>query len=159
MLPTFTGLAVYTEKEKFQKITFEEVDKGKASYPKNSDDGWIAVIQHYFLGAWVPKNGTPREFYVRQLADMKGSVKFSEHGAITREGFIEYCGLCGWALALAHAKSGDPAMIAGYCGNSAALDEAIGRFAMVYAKQTERDHAALEKARRTGRIKVASAVK
>lgn len=109
-----------------------------------------------FLG-WGDIDG--RQFYVRQLADMKGSVKFSEHGAITREGFIEYCSLCGWALALAHAKSGDPAMIAGYCGNSAALDEAIGRFAMVYAEQTERDHAALEKARRTGRIKVASAVK
>jgi hypothetical protein len=48
-------------------------------------------------------------------------------------------------------------MIAGYCGNSDALDEAIGKFALAYAKQTERDHDALDKARRTGRIKVASA--
>ena len=67
MLPTFTGIAVYTEKEKFQKITFEEVEKGKASYPKNSDDGWIAIIQHYFLSAWLPKSGTPREFYMHRL--------------------------------------------------------------------------------------------
>ena len=67
MLPTFTGIAVYTEKEKFQKITFEEVEKGKATYPKNSDDGWIAIIQHYFLSAWLPKNGAPREFYMHQL--------------------------------------------------------------------------------------------
>ena len=65
-------------------------------------------------------------------------------------------GLCGWALALAHAKSGDPAMIAGYCGNSEAIDEAIGKFAMAYAKQTDQDHEALDKARRSGRIRVAA---
>jgi YidC/Oxa1 family membrane protein insertase len=67
MLPTFTGVAVYTEKEKFQKLTFEDIAKGKISYPKNSDDGWIAVIQHYFFSAWLPKNGMPREFYTRRL--------------------------------------------------------------------------------------------
>jgi YidC/Oxa1 family membrane protein insertase len=67
MLPTFTGVAVYTEKEKFQKLTFEEVAKAKTPYPKNSDDGWIAVLQHYFFSAWLPKNGTPREFYTRKL--------------------------------------------------------------------------------------------
>lgn len=104
-----------------------------------------------FLG-WGDVEG--RHFYVRQLADMKGSVKFGEHDAAGLGGFVEYCGLCGWALALAHAKGGDAAMIAGYCGTSAALDEAIGRFAMAYARQTERDHAALENARRTGRIEV-----
>jgi len=67
MLPTFSGVAVYTEKEKFQKMTFEEVAKAKTPYPKNSDDGWIAVLQHYFFSAWLPKNGTPREFYTRKL--------------------------------------------------------------------------------------------
>lgn len=106
-----------------------------------------------FLG-WGQLEG--KDFYVRQLADMKGSLKFDETGAQGFDGFMEYCGLCGWALALAHAKSGDPAMIAGYCGNGAALDEAIGKFAMAYARQTDEDHEALDKARRTGRIKVAS---
>src|SRR5687768_2242380 len=67
MLPTFTGVAVYTEKEKFQKLTFEEVAKAKTPYPKNSNDGWIAVLQHYFFSAWLPKEGTPREFYTRKL--------------------------------------------------------------------------------------------
>ena len=66
MVPTFTGIAVYTDKDKFQKITFEEIDKGKATYPKTSNDGWIAILQHYFFGAWLPKNGTPREFYVKR---------------------------------------------------------------------------------------------
>lgn len=104
-----------------------------------------------FLG-WGMTAG--RHFYVRQLADMKGSVKFGEGDTERLDGFMEYCSLCGWALALAHAKSGDSAMIAGYCGNSAALDEAIGKFAMAYMKQTEQDHAALDKARRSGRIVV-----
>ena len=103
-----------------------------------------------FLG-WAQVNG--KEFYVRQLADMKGSVKFGENASTAGlDGFVEYCGLCGWALALAHAKGGDAAMIAGYCGTSDALDEAIGKFAIAYSKQTEQDHAALDKARRTGRI-------
>jgi uncharacterized protein (DUF2252 family) len=97
-----------------------------------------------------------RHFYVRQLADMKGSVKFSDGDTESIGRFMEYCGLCGWALALAHAKSGDPAMISGYCGNGDALDEAIGKFALAYAKQTDQDHETLDKARRSGRIRGAA---
>jgi YidC/Oxa1 family membrane protein insertase len=67
MMPTFTGVALYTEKDKFQKLTFEEIAKGKTQHSKNSNDGWIAVLQHYFFSAWLPKNGTPREFYTRRL--------------------------------------------------------------------------------------------
>jgi YidC/Oxa1 family membrane protein insertase len=67
MLPTFTGVAVYTEKEKFQKLSFEDIAKAKTPYPKNSNDGWIAMLQHYFFSAWLPRNGVPREFYTRKL--------------------------------------------------------------------------------------------
>ena len=66
-----------------------------------------------------------------------------------------YCSLCAWALALAHAKSGDAAMISGYAGNSDELDEAMVRFAFAYADQTEKDHQALVAAAKSGRIKVA----
>lgn len=69
MLPTFTGVAAYTGKDKFQKATFAEIDKGKTPLPKSSNDGWIAVLQHYFFSAWLPKNGTPREFYTRRLEE------------------------------------------------------------------------------------------
>ena len=65
MLPTYTGMAVYNDKDKFQKVAFTDVDKGKASYSKKSNDGWIAFLQHYFLSAWLPANGAPREFYTR----------------------------------------------------------------------------------------------
>ena len=68
MLPTYTGLAVYTKGEKFQKVAFDDVDKGKTPYSKTSqDEGWIAVIQHYFLSAFLPKDKTPREFSTLKL--------------------------------------------------------------------------------------------
>jgi uncharacterized protein CbrC (UPF0167 family) len=69
--------------------------------------------------------------------------------------FPEYCSLCGWALALAHAKSGDAAMIAGYVGKSEVLDDAMAQFATAYADQTERDYDKLAAAAKQGRIAVA----
>lgn len=68
MLPTYTGLAVYTKGEKFQKVAFDDVDKGKTPYSKSSqDEGWVAVIQHYFVSAFLPRDKTPREFSTVKL--------------------------------------------------------------------------------------------
>ncbi len=67
MVPTFTGVAVYTDKEKFQKVSFEDIREGKTPYPKNSRDGWIGMLQHYFVSAWLPPKDSPREFYTRRL--------------------------------------------------------------------------------------------
>lgn len=67
MLPTFTGAAVYTDKEKFQKVAFGDIDKNKQPYPKRSNDGWIAFIQHYFLAAWLPAPNVNREYYSQKL--------------------------------------------------------------------------------------------
>jgi YidC/Oxa1 family membrane protein insertase len=67
MLPTYTGMAVYTDKDKFQKVPFTDVDKGKINYPKKNNDGWIAFLQHYFLSAWLPAKAAPREFYTQRL--------------------------------------------------------------------------------------------
>jgi hypothetical protein len=80
------------------------------------------------------------DFYIRQLRDMKLSVDIS---TLSEGGFIEYCKFCGWALARAHARSGDPAMISGYLGRRDVFDKAIATFAELYADQAERDHAAL----------------
>jgi YidC/Oxa1 family membrane protein insertase len=67
MTQTYTGAAVYTEQDKFQKVTFEDITKGKVAYPKTSDNGWIAMIQHYFVAALLPPQKTQREFYTRKL--------------------------------------------------------------------------------------------
>jgi uncharacterized protein (DUF2252 family) len=105
-----------------------------------------------FLG-WGEQNGM--QYYVRQLRDMKGGVEFDPKKVKT-ENMDQYSSLCAWALALAHAKSGDAAMIAGYVGKSDELDEAMVNFAFSYADQTEKDYQALTAAANSGRIKVAS---
>lgn len=106
-----------------------------------------------FLG-WGEQNG--KHFYVRQLRDMKGGVEF-DPDKFKLENFTQYTALCGWAMALAHAKSGDAAQIAGYVGKNDDLDEAMVKFAFAYADQTEKDYYALAEAAKSGRIKVAGA--
>ena len=67
MVPTFTGVAVYTDKDKFQKVSFSDIDKGKVKYPSESNNGWIGILQHYFVSAWIPEENSKREFYTRKL--------------------------------------------------------------------------------------------
>lgn len=64
---TFTGPAAYTEAEKFQKIDFDSIADNDTDLPSQSNEGWIAMLQHYFLTAWVPQQDTNRELYTRQL--------------------------------------------------------------------------------------------
>jgi YidC/Oxa1 family membrane protein insertase len=66
---TFTGPAVYTEAEKFQKINFEDIATNKAKHAKEASDGWVAMIQHYFVSAWLPHGDVKREFYTRKVGD------------------------------------------------------------------------------------------
>jgi uncharacterized protein (DUF2252 family) len=91
-----------------------------------------------------------RDFYVRQLRDLKFAADPANMGPKMLTGHGE---LCGAALARAHARTGDPARIAGYLGTKASFDRAIARFAQSYADQTQRDHTALLRAIRKGRIK------
>jgi uncharacterized protein (DUF2252 family) len=100
-----------------------------------------------FLG-WLRGPGG-RDFYWRQLRDMKGSVKVER---LSPGELGLYAGICGWALARAHARSGDRVQIAAYLGKSERFDGAIADFAQAYADQTERDHAALCAAVKSGRI-------
>ena len=66
---SFTGFGVYTDKEKFLKIGFSDIEKNKATYPKESNDGWIGMIQHYFVSAWLPKDGVEREYFTNKVSD------------------------------------------------------------------------------------------
>ena len=67
MVSTFTGPAIYTEAEKYQKIAFADIAKDKAKFAKTADNGWLAMVQHYFVTAWVPQDKTPREYYMRKV--------------------------------------------------------------------------------------------
>jgi hypothetical protein len=106
-----------------------------------------------FLGWYTGPGPEFRQFYVRQLADAKIKPVVE---IMKRQNLLAYAGLCGWALARAHARSGDAAVLTGYLGTSTAFEDAIADFSEVYADQNERDHAALVAAVRAGRVEARS---
>jgi uncharacterized protein (DUF2252 family) len=102
-----------------------------------------------FLGWTEGREG--RHFYVRQLHDMKIKLLVE---LFTLKVMIQYAEYCGWALARAHARAGQPALIAGYLGKADQFDEAVADFATAYAGHNESDYKALVRAVRQGRIEV-----
>ncbi len=64
---TFLGPAVYTDQKHFQKINFADIDKNKADYVPSADNGWVAMVQHYFASAWIPQQGVKRDIYVEKI--------------------------------------------------------------------------------------------
>lgn len=101
-----------------------------------------------FLG-WT--EGAYGHYYLRQLKDVKIKILVEVFTPSTMRTYAE---ACGWCLARAHARSGEPSKIAGYLGASDKFDEAIADFSVVYADQSERDHAVLVKAVREGKLEV-----
>ena len=106
------------------------------------------------LLGWTVGTGG-RHWYVRQLQDQKGGAVID---AMTVDDLVTWGELCGWALARGHARSGQPAEIAGYLGDDRAFDHAISDFAVAYADQNERDHAAFVAVIKAGRIAAKSGV-
>jgi hypothetical protein len=100
-----------------------------------------------FLG-WASSNG--HDFYLRQFRDMKVSAEPETFKPGT---LMSYATLCGWALARAHAKAGDAAMIRGYLGSKDTFDEALMKYLAAYADQAERDFGAFKAAIRSGRLR------
>jgi len=105
-----------------------------------------------FLGWTVGPGG--RDFYIRQLWDMKGSVDTSR---LRPEGLGFYGGICAWALARAHARSGDSVAISAYLGTSDTFDGAVADFSETYADQNAKDHAAYIQAIKAGRVSTTTA--
>ena len=71
---TFTGPAVYTDASKFTKVDFKDIEKGKASHDKAADNGWVAMVQHYFASAWLLPEKVQREFRSAKVADNHFSI-------------------------------------------------------------------------------------
>jgi uncharacterized protein (DUF2252 family) len=126
---------------------------GKSVYPNCGQRvvNGIRLMQpasDIFLGWCVGRLG--RHFYIRQLRDVKIKFAVETFGTAEMTMFAEWCG---HSLALSHARSGDPAVIGGYLGKSDVFDEALVAFSIAYADQNEKDHAALMRAIRNGRVK------
>jgi uncharacterized protein (DUF2252 family) len=107
----------------------------------------LLAASDVLLGFAVGPQG--HHWYIRQLQDQKASAVVE---AMTQDDLVAWGELCGWALARGHARSGEPATVAGYLGEDAAFDEAMGSFAEAYADQTERDFATFSAAITSGRI-------
>lgn len=103
--------------------------------------GWLRVEEGL--------DGRPRDFYVRQLRDWKGSAEIDR---MIPAGMTAYGRLCGWTLARAHARSGDRIAITSYLGSGPSFDHAIVEFSQAYAEQNKRDYDALLQAVKSGRI-------
>jgi uncharacterized protein (DUF2252 family) len=112
----------------------------------------LQAVSDVLLGWTTGTRG--RTFYVRQLQDQKAGAIID---AMTLEDLRQWGKLCGWALARGHARSGDPIAISAYLGEDTAFAHAVGDFAIAYADQTERDHAAMLAAIADGRLKAAAA--
>jgi uncharacterized protein (DUF2252 family) len=111
----------------------------------------LQAASDVFLGWTVGDLG--RHLYVRQLQDQKGGAVIA---AMTPDDLEVWGELCGWSLARGHARSGQPAEIAGYLGDVTTFEHGLADFAVAYADQTERDHQALVDAIAAGRVEAAS---
>jgi uncharacterized protein (DUF2252 family) len=125
---------------------------GRSAFPNQGQrvvDGYrrMQPASDMFLG-WT--RGPKRDFFVRQLRDIKVSPRIETFDETVMD---QYATWCGKALALSHARSGRSAELSGYMGKSDTFDEAIASFSMAYADQNEKDHAALERAVRKGKVK------
>jgi uncharacterized protein (DUF2252 family) len=126
---------------------------GKSVYPNHGErvvtgQRMLQSASDVFLG-WT-RDGEGRDYYFRQLRDMKMKIDLEN---MTKGDWFEYVEICGWTLARAHARTGDAALIGGYLGKSDTFDSALAEFAVSYADQAERDYATLRKAIRAGRLK------
>jgi uncharacterized protein (DUF2252 family) len=125
---------------------------GKSEFPHHGQrvvmgQRLIQPASDMFLGWTTGVNGN--HYYVRQLRDAKIGATLETFDADMLKYFVK---TCGWVLAHAHAKPGNAADVAGYLGSSDQFDEAMGDFAVAYADQTERDHAALKAAVHKGEV-------
>ncbi len=125
---------------------------GKSAFPNQGQrvvDGYrrMQPASDMFLG-WT--RGPARDFFVRQLRDIKVSARVETFDETV---MALYATWCGKALALSHARSGLSAVLSGYMGKSDVFDEAIAAFSMAYADQNEKDHSALARAVRTKKVK------
>jgi uncharacterized protein (DUF2252 family) len=125
---------------------------GKSRYKNHGErvvtgQRMLQAASDVFLG-WA-RDDRGHDYYFRQLRDMKMKLDIEK---MSKTQWLEYVEICGWTLARAHARTGASARIAGYMGKNESFDEAIEKFAIAYADQTDRDYALLVKAIRAGHL-------
>jgi uncharacterized protein (DUF2252 family) len=151
LLMSGDGEPLFIQAKEARKSVLEAY-AGRSTYPNNGQrvvNGYrlMQPFSDPYLGWTTGKGG--RDFFFRQLRDIKISVKVETFG---KSEMLRFADWCGQALALSHSRSGDAALLSGYMGSSDTFDRAIAEFSIAYADQNEKDHGAFKKAIKTGRI-------
>jgi predicted alpha/beta hydrolase len=132
---------------------------GKSRYRQHGErvvqgQRMMQAASDIYLG-WTKGVDVSRHFYWRQLRDMKGSAVVED---MTPLALTYYARICGWTLARAHARSGDPVATAAYLGDSDAFDTSITDFSQRYADQNEKDYTEFVNAVKSGRLEAVEGV-
>jgi hypothetical protein len=148
------GDPLFLQQVKEARASVLEPYVGKSPFPNHGQrvvNGYrlMQPASDMFLG-WVQGVRDKRHYFIRQLRDIKISIRVESFGSSEMDLYATWCGR---ALALSHARSGSSILLSGYMGRSDTFDRAIADFSLAYADQAEKDHSALERAVRKGKVK------
>ncbi|WP_343696271.1 DUF2252 domain-containing protein [Flavobacterium sp.] len=158
LLMSATGEPIFLQFKEARKSVLEEHVKIKGKYKHQGErivmgQKLMQSASDMFLG-WTDGEGG-RYFYIRQLRDAKVKPVLE---IMKEENMTDYAKACGWALARAHARSGDPSILSGYIGDSNEFADAISKFSILYADQNESDYNKMTMAVKEGRIPIAAEI-
>lgn len=156
LLMSATGEPIFLQFKEARKSVLESNVKSKAKYKHQGErivmgQKLMQSASDMFLGWTNDDNG--RFFYIRQLRDAKIKPVIE---IMKAENMADYAKACGWALARAHARSGDPSMLSGYIGNNNEFANAISKFSILYANQNESDYNKMVQAVKDGRLPISA---
>jgi len=158
LLMSATGEPIFLQFKEARQSVLEPHAKTKSRYSHQGErivmgQKLMQSASDMFLG-WT-NDDKDRFFYIRQLRDAKVKPVLE---IMKEENMTDYAKACGWALARAHARSGDPSMLSGYMGNSDEFAHAVSKFSMSYADQNEADYNKMIEAVKEGRLPIAAEV-
>jgi uncharacterized protein (DUF2252 family) len=158
LLMSATGEPIFLQFKEARKSVLEQHVKVKAKYTHQGErivigQKLMQSASDMFLG-WT-NDDKGRFFYIRQLRDAKVKPVLE---IMKEENMTDYAKACGWALARAHARSGDPSMLSGYIGDSNEFANSISKFSLLYADQNESDYNKMVKAVKEGRLPIAAEI-
>ncbi|RED25055.1 uncharacterized protein (DUF2252 family) [Flavobacterium cutihirudinis] len=158
LLMSATGEPIFLQFKEARKSVLESNVKNRGKYPHQGErivmgQKLMQSAPDMFLG-WT-NDDKGKYFYIRQLRDAKIKPVIE---IMKAENMADYAKACGWALARAHARSGDPSLLSGYIGNNNEFANAISKFSMLYAHQNELDYNKMVEAVKEGRLPISAEV-
>jgi len=159
LLMSATGEPIFLQFKEARKSVLEENVKAKSKYSHQGErivrgQKLMQSASDLFLG-WTNNADNSKFFYIRQLRDAKVKPVLE---IMKAKNMSDYAKACGWALARAHARTGDPSVLSGYIGKSDEFANAISRFSISYANQNESDYNKMLEAIKEGKLPISAEI-